>query len=415
MSGLRPHSKAATALTGGTAARILDILDRDGEEARVVGGAVRNALIGHAVDEIDIATTALPDEVLRRAQAAQLRAVPTGIDHGTITLLADGVPYEVTTLREDVETYGRKAKVAFGRDWRRDAERRDFTINALSVSRDGIVHDYVGGLADLEARRVRFIGDASARIAEDYLRILRFFRFHAAYGEGDLDRGALHACIAARQGLMSLSRERVRMEMFKLLVARRAAPAVEAMADSGLMTMILGGVSYLVSFEKMTAIEAATGEQPDAVRRLGALAVSVAEDAQRLFERLRLSKAEHDRLLGMADGWWREAAERTPQAARANLYRRGPVGFADRLLLGWSRSQDAPDDPRWRDLAALPANWQSPTFPIAAADLMARGIAKGPALGAALRDAEAAWIAADFPADPALIARIADGAARDRA
>jgi poly(A) polymerase len=408
MSGPRPHPEAAAALTSGSAARILDILDRDGEEARVVGGAVRNALIGHPVHEIDIATTALPDEILRRAQASHLRAVPTGIDHGTVTLLADGVPYEVTTLREDVETFGRKAKVAFGRDWRRDAERRDFTINALSVSRDGVVHDYVGGLADLDARRVRFIGDAAARIAEDYLRILRFFRFHAAYGEGEPDPAALHACIAAREGLKSLSRERVRMELLKLLVARRASDAVRVMADAGLTIMILGGVPYLPSFEKMTAIEAAIGEKPDAIRRLGALAVSVAEDAERLFARLRLSNAEHERLLNMANRWWLVGTGLKPQAVRADLYRFGPVGFADRLLLAWSRSQDAPDDSLWRDLVSLPARWQPPSCPIAAADLMERGVPKGPALGAALREAEAAWIAADFPADPAVIAALAD-------
>ena len=411
MSGSRPHLRDAAWLTRGSLAHILTILDGDGEEARVVGGAVRNALIGEPVHEVDIATTALPDEIMRRAQAAQLRAVPTGIAHGTVTLVSDGEPFEVTTLREDVETYGRKAKVAFGRDWRRDAERRDFTINALSLSRDGLVHDYVGGLADLDARRVRFIGDASARIAEDYLRILRFFRFHAAYGEGEPDPAALHACIAARDGLASLSRERVRMELLKLLVARRAGEAVGVMADAGLLVTILGGVSYLRPFEKMTAIEASNGEKPDAVRRLGALAVCVEEDVQRLFERLRLSNVEHDRLHSMADGWWRVGADLKPQAARALLYWLGPLGFADRVLLAWSRSQDAPDDPGWRDLVAMPGHWQAPSCPIAAADLTARGIPKGPALGAALRAAETAWIAADFPSDPAVIMTIADRAA----
>ncbi len=411
MSGLRPHLGEAEWLTAGSLPHILEILDRDGEEARVVGGAVRNTLIGQPVHEIDIATTALPEEILRRAQAAQLRTVPTGIDHGTITLLADGVPFEVTTLREDVETYGRKAKVAFGRDWRRDAERRDFTMNALSVSRDGVVHDYVGGLADLDARRVRFIGDANQRIAEDYLRILRFFRFHAAYGEGEPDPAALHACIAARDGLGALSRERVRMEILKLLVARRAVGSTRVMAESGLLVSILGGVPYLMACEKMVAIEAAIGKRPNAIRRLGALAVFVEEDGARLFERLRLSNAEYDRLRGMADGWWRIDAGLAPQDARALLYRLGAAEFADRLLLGWSRSQDAPDDSRWRDLLALPARWQPPSCPIAAADLIARGLPKGPALGAALREAEGQWIAADFPADPAVVATIADQAA----
>src|SRR3954452_4100597 len=166
---------------------LLAVLDGGGEEARVVGGAVRNAILAEPIAEIDVATTALPTEVVRRAQAAGFKAVPTGIEHGTVTVVVHGQPFEVTTLREDVETFGRHAKVAFGRDWKRDAERRDFTMNALSAARDGAVCDYVGGLADVAARRVRFIGDAAARIAEDYLRILRFFRFHAAYGEGAPD------------------------------------------------------------------------------------------------------------------------------------------------------------------------------------------------------------------------------------
>jgi tRNA nucleotidyltransferase/poly(A) polymerase len=414
MSVMRARLPDTAWLNARSAAQILSILDCDGEEARVVGGAVRNALIGLPVGEIDIATTALPDEVVRRAEAAHLRAVPTGIEHGTVTVLSDGIPFEVTTLREDVETYGRRAKVAFGRNWRHDAERRDFTINALSVSRDGVVHDYVGGLADLEARRVRFIGDPAARIAEDYLRILRFFRFHAAYGEGEPDAAALHACIAARDGLQSLSRERVRMELHKLLVLRRAAGAVRLMTDSGLLVTILGGVPYLASFERMTAIEAALGEPPDAIRRLGALAVFVIEDAERLFERLRLSNAEHQRLHSMADGWWQIDAGLPPQAARALRYSLGPVGFSDRILLAWSRSQDGVDDSRWRDAATLAARWQPPACPIAAADLIARGVAKGPGLGAALRAAEKAWIAADFPADAGTIAAIADRAAAHR-
>ncbi len=413
MSGLRPHLGSAAWLTGGPVPVILQMLDRDGEEARVVGGAVRNELIGQPVHEVDVATTALPDEVLRRAKAAHLRAVPTGIEHGTVTLLSDGFPVEVTTLREDVETYGRKAKVEFGRDWRRDAERRDFTINALSVSRDGVVHDYVGGLADLDARRVRFIGDASERIAEDYLRILRFFRFYAAYGEGAPDAAALHACIVARDGLNTLSRERVRMELLRLLLARRAADAIGIMADAGLMGMILGGVPYLPSFAKMIAIETAMAETPDAIRRLGALSASIAEDAERLFERLRLSNAERDRLRSMAEGWRSFGTALTGQAARVLLYRAGPAGFTDRVLLGWSRSQDSADDPRWRALGALPENWQPPSCPIVAADLMARGVPQGPELGAALRAAESAWMDADFTADAQVLAAIADRAAAE--
>jgi poly(A) polymerase len=189
-------------LRGGSLPRLLDVLDRDGEEARVVGGAVRNELLGEPVGDVDVATTALPQEVMRRAEAAGFKPVPTGVEHGTVTVVVDGTPFEVTTLREDVETFGRHARVSFGRDWQHDAERRDFTMNALYAARDGTVYDHVGGLDDLKARRVRFIGDPHKRIAEDYLRILRFFRFHAAYGDGGHpDPAGLSACIAARAGL----------------------------------------------------------------------------------------------------------------------------------------------------------------------------------------------------------------------
>src|SRR5205814_5813175 len=175
-------------LAPGPTSRVLQLLNENGEEARVIGGAVRNALLNIPMGDIDIATTALPDEVIRRAKAAGIKSVPTGIAHGTVTLVVEAQPFEVTTLREDTETFGRKAKVAFGRDWVGDAHRRDFTINALSAGANGVVHDYVGGLDDIAARRVRFIGDANQRIAEDYLRILRFFRIHAAFGAGEVDR-----------------------------------------------------------------------------------------------------------------------------------------------------------------------------------------------------------------------------------
>src|SRR3981081_4108005 len=184
-------------LKSGAAARVLALLSGNGEEARVVGRAVRNALLNMPTGDIDIATTAVPDEVIRRAKAAGIKSAPTGIEHGTVTLIVDAQPFEITTLREDVETFGRKARVAFGRDWVRDAERRDFTINGLSVDADGVVHDHVGGLDDVLAKRVRFIGDPSQRIAEDYLRILRFFRLHAAYGAGEPDRNGYLACIRA--------------------------------------------------------------------------------------------------------------------------------------------------------------------------------------------------------------------------
>jgi len=386
-------------LREGPLARLLAVLNRDGEEARAIGGAVRDALLGKVPSEIDVATTAGPPEVIRRAEAAGFKAVPTGIDHGTVTVVIDKHPFEVTTLREDVETFGRRATVRFGRDWRADAERRDFTINALSVTPDGTVHDYVGGLADLSARRVRFIGDPARRIAEDYLRILRFFRFHATYGEGLPDADGLAAAIAARDGMEVLSRERVRMELVKLLVAPHAVRTLAVMTEAGLLGPVLGGVALLASLSNMAKLEAALDLAADPVRRLGALAVQVTEDAERLWRRLRLSNAEHERLAAMADGWWRLAPAIGDKAARVLLYHIGPARFSDRALIAWSRSDAGAADEAWRVLATLPARWTAPAFPLRAADFIRHGIARGPQLGAALRLGEQAWIAADFPRD----------------
>jgi poly(A) polymerase len=394
-------------LTSGPAARVLELLNGSGEEARVVGGAVRNALLKIPVGDIDIATTALTAEVIRRAKAAGIKSVPTGIDHGTVTLVVDAQPFEVTTLREDTETFGRKAKVAFGRDWVRDAERRDFTINGLSVDANRIVHDHVGGLEDIAAKRVRFIGDPGKRIAEDYLRILRFFRIHAAYGAGEPDRAGYLACIAARAGLAGLSAERVRMEMLKLMVAEGAAGAVTAMADGGLLLLILGGVAYPGPFAAMIAAEHSLGLRPDPVRRLGALAVAVTEDAKRLGSRLRLANHETRTLDSMGHRWWRLAGM-DEAVARRRLYRLGPERYRDRLMLAWARAGADTDSASWRELALLPLRWSAPKFPLKAADFIARGIAEGPALGQVLALAEDAWLAANFPLDESVLKAIAD-------
>ena len=412
-NGRTSRSLAGAAwLSAGALPRLLGVLDGNGEEARVVGGAVRNALIGMPIAEIDVATTAVPDEVVKRVTAAGFKPVPTGIEHGTITVVIDKHPFEVTTLRQDVETYGRHAKVAFGRDWQTDAERRDFTINALSAKRDGAVYDYVGGLDDLSERRVRFIGDPAKRIAEDYLRILRFFRFHAAYGAGGHpDAEGLAACIAGREGLAQLSRERVRMELMKLLVAPHAVPTLIAMTDAGLLLRVLGGVSYLGAFENMAKVEAAIGVAGDPARRLGALAVAVAEDAERLWQKLRLTNNEHERLASMAEGWRRITPGFGEQGARALLYRLGPEQFTDHALLGWARSQAPAHDEAWHALATLPQRWSAPVFPLKAADFIKRGVEKGPALGAALAAAEKAWIAAGFPDETSAIESIVAAAA----
>ncbi len=398
-------------LKEGEVARLLAVLDGNGEEARVVGGAVRNALLRLPVGEIDVATTAPPAEVMRRVTAAGGRAVPTGIAHGTITAIIDHHPVEVTTLREDIETFGRKARVVFGRDWRADAERRDFTINALSATADGAVYDYVGGIDDIAARRVRFIGEPRRRIEEDYLRILRFFRFHANFAEGPPDSAALHACIGARAGLETLSRERVRVELLKLLLAPHATATLAIMAETGLLGMILGGVAFLASFENTVKAEAAVGAEADAVRRLGALGVWVTEDAERLTHRLRLSGAESERLLALED-WWRVAPDPDAQSAHALLYGLKPQSFLDRVLVAWARSPEGVADVRWRQLASLPQRWPVPDFPLKAADFVRRGVPAGPPLGVSLRAAERAWIAADFPSNASALSQIADEVAR---
>jgi poly(A) polymerase len=315
-------------------------------------------------------------------------------------------------LREDTETFGRKAKVAFGRDWVRDAERRDFTINGLSVDAEGRVHDHVGGLPDIAARRVRFIGDAGQRIAEDYLRILRFFRMHAVYGAGEPDRAGYLACIGGRAGLAGLSAERVRMEMLKLLVAEGALVAVTAMGDAGLLQAIFGGVTYTGPLAAMISAERMLGLAPSPVRRLGALSVAVTEDAKRLAMRLRLTNAEAKALDSMGHRWWR-LADMDEARARRRLYRLGEDQYRDRLLLAWARSEASQDiaDNRaayWRELATLPQRWSAPKFPLKAADFIARGIAEGPALGHVLTLAEDAWLAAGFPLAPAALSGIAD-------
>ena len=394
-------------LRSGPASRVLELLNGDGAEARVIGGAVRNALLELPIGDIDIATSALPAEVIRRARAAGIKSVPTGIQHGTVTLVIDGQPFEVTTLREDIETFGRKAKVAFGGDWIRDAERRDFTINGLSVDAGGVVHDYVGGLDDIAARRVRFIGDPDRRLAEDYLRILRFFRIHAAYGVGEPDRDGYLACIRAPAGLAMLSAERVRMEMLKLMIAEGAAAAVAAMAEGGLLLPIFGGVAYTGPFAAMIAAEHALGLAPNAIRRLGALAVAVTEDARRLAARMRLTNHETKALDSMGHRWWRMAGMDEARARR-RLYRLGAERYRDRLMLAWARAGEGTGSDSWLALANLPERWHAPKFPLKAADFVARGIAEGPALGHVLALAEDAWLAADFPLDEPALKAIAD-------
>lgn len=393
-------------LTEGPAARILAVLDTDGEEARAIGGAVRNWLLGTEPGDIDIATTAVPGEVVRRVTAAGLRAVPTGIEHGTVTVVAEGRGFEVTTLREDVRTDGRRAVVRFGRDWRADAARRDFTVNAMSLTRGGVLSDFFGGQADLAARHIRFIGDPRQRIREDVLRILRFFRFQASYGAGQADPAALSACIAERAGLAGLSRERVRAELLKLLAAPAAADTLGLMTESGLAVPLLGGVPLHRHVARLEAIERALSLAVDPVLRLAALCVMVREDAARLKQRLALSNEEFRRLDGVGHGWRDLDPARGEQAARAVLFAAGPRAYRDRALVAFARSGAPVADAGWSGLAALPDRWKAPSLPVAGEVFLRRGVPEGPALGAAMARFRAAWVAAGFPLDPAAVDRL---------
>lgn len=375
--------------------RVFAALNTGGHETRAVGGAVRNALMGLSVSEVDFATTAAPKEVTALAVAAGLKAVPTGLRHGTVTVVVDHQPFEVTTLRQDVETFGRHASVKFTRDWAMDASRRDFTMNALYADADGAVHDPLGGYPDLAARRVRFIGSARARIREDFLRILRFFRFTADYGKQP-DPDGYSACIAERAGLARLSAERVRVEMLRILAAAEPLRALEPMSEGGLLTLLLGGVVRVSHAGRMIAVEAANGVAGDSLRRLAALAVMVEEDAKRLTDRLRLSNAESARLQSMAALQPVLMAGMAALAAKTALYRVGKTTFLDRVLLAWARSGASMDEAAWRVHLTLPRHWNAPAFPLKGEDLLNAGIETGPPIGKALRALEQAWIASDF-------------------
>jgi tRNA nucleotidyltransferase/poly(A) polymerase len=378
-----------------------------GHMARAVGGAVRNALAGRPVADVDLATEALPEQVMAAAEAAGLKAIPTGLAHGTVTVVAGEHPYEVTTLRKDVETHGRHATVAFTDDWAEDARRRDFTLNALYCGADGSVFDPLDGYPDLAARRVRFIGDARARIREDYLRILRFFRLTADFAEGPADAEGLTACVRERAGLAVLSAERVRVELLRLLAAPRGPEIAVLMQEYGLLPAVLGAAPRPTLLARLAAIEAALNLAPDAVLRLAALAVEIPEDAERLRDRLRLSNEQASKLLRASrcspDA---DVGPSRPEAtAKVYIYRDGVEAYAERVLILWARSGAVPEDASWRHRFSLPDRWQRPSFPLRGADVLALGVPAGPRVGEILRILQDRWIAGGFAADEATLRR----------
>ena len=360
---------------------------------RWVGGAVRDTLLGLPVTDLDLATPLPPDQVVARLEAAGIRAVPTGIAHGTITAVARGTVVEVTTLRRDVATDGRHATVAFTDDWRADASRRDFTINALYADpASGAVTDYFGGLADLDAGRVRFIGDPLQRIAEDHLRILRFFRFQARFG-AEVDAAGLAACTARANDLMALSRERIAAELLKLLVAPGALATVHLMLAHGILAPVLPEIVDAAALMRLTRSEAAAGIGPDPVRRLAALLPRDPVLGEGVAARLKLSKAQRQRLvLALSD-------HAGPPAEV--LYRIGREAAVD-----WFLHCEDDQAPGWIK------EWPIPRLPIAGGALVARGLVAGPLVAATLKAIETAWIAEGFP-DQARVDELADAAVAD--
>ena len=408
-----PSLEGAAWLHRPETARVFAALGGKGGETRAVGGAVRDALLGLPVADVDFATTIVPDKVMARARKAGLKAIPTGLVHGTVTVVADGTSFEVTTLRRDVETFGRHATVAFTEDWAEDARRRDFTLNALYAGADGAVFDPLGGYQDLISGRVRFIGDAAMRIREDYLRILRFFRFNAFYGKGRFDADGLKACARERAGLRLLSAERVASELKRLLVAPRAAEAMSVSFDHGLLCDILGGVPRLARFDRLIGIELALGCDPNAVLRLAALAVFVPGDAKRIARRFKLSNAEQALLALGGEPFDHVLPDEA--AAKRKLYALGPERYASRVLLAWADSAAPATDPAWHRAATLAERWEVPDFPLRGPDIMALGDFAGPQIGEMLRRVEQHWIDGGFTQDRDELLALAEAMAKSSA
>ena len=395
----RLNTAQQTWMTARPTRAVMRALTRDGGAARFVGGAVRNALIGEPIGDVDIATPLPPAVVIDRLKQSGLNAVPTGIEHGTVTAVSSGKPFEVTTLRRDVSTDGRRATVAFTTEWSEDAARRDFTINALYANEDGEVFDYFGGLSDLKARRVRFVGDPRTRIREDYLRILRLFRFHAWYGKGELDADAFAAAAAEKAGLKLLSGERVQKELLRLLEAKSPVAALHAMQSASILAEILPSDLQLDRVARLVGIETANRRKPDNLLRLAALLPDDAKIARKLSQSLKLSNADKDRLIEAAEPDDRINASLSPRETRQLLYRLGRQCFLDQMLLRWSDVQRAPQNGNWRKLLKLAESWKKPELPIDGRDVMAKGIDEGPKIGTTLRALEEEWIEADFAPD----------------
>jgi poly(A) polymerase len=376
---------------GGGMGSLLRVLGAEGGRTRFVGGCVRDSLLGLAVSDVDLATALQPDEVMERLKQAGIKAVPTGLAHGTVTAIVEGAPVEVTTLRRDISTDGRRATVAFTDDWQEDAARRDFTMNALSADPvAGEIFDYFEGLADLDARRVRFIGDPLQRIAEDHLRILRFFRFHARFGLGQPDPDAIQACTARANDLMALSRERIADELLKMLALADPSPTVSLMLERGIFRPVLpeieeAGVARLRS---LVVRERIAGLAPEPLRRLAALLPAKADLAEATAMRLRLSRKAMKRLASAASRSNGDAGK--PQAL---AYAIGQDEAIDRILLG-----DEEPEVMGAKIEEL-RGWKPPRLQIGGGDLIAMGLSPGPVVAQTLQAIQREWVERGFPSD----------------
>jgi poly(A) polymerase len=362
-------------------------------ETRVAGGAVRNALLGVPVADVDLATVLLPDQVMAVAKAAGFGVHPTGLEHGTVTVTHQKAAFEVTTLRRDIETDGRHAVVSFTENWREDAARRDFTINAMYCDADGKVNDYTKGYQDIQKRKVKFVGVASERITEDYLRILRFFRFHAWYGKKAPDKVGLDACVSLKRGLKKLSVERVRQELLKVLTAPQAIPTLKLMAETGILGVIIPYTEQWRVLERLP---------PDAMLRLFVLARS----PKKLKDHLRLSNEHAARLAAMVTAPDLSPALNDTERRRI-LYQRGENGWRDAVYLSLAQSKAKLDDPAWLALLDLAQTWEPPRLPVKGTDLIGVGLHPGPKMGQVLSALEDWWVANDFkPTRQDLMARV---------
>ena len=372
---------------------VLSALGAEGQIVRFVGGCVRDSKLKLSVADIDIATPDAPASVVRLLEKAGIQALPTGIAHGTVTAVAGATHFEVTTLRRDVETDGRRAKVAFTDDWAGDASRRDFTINALYCDADGTLYDPTGGLNDLAAGRVRFIGVADQRIREDVLRILRFFRFHAWYGRAPADADGLAACRMLADRLATLSGERMAGEMFRLLDAPAPSEALGLMATTGVLARILPEADERDRLTRLCRLE--TGELvPDHLRRLASLISLTPANTDQVAARLKLSNTQRDRLRRLAAPAPAVQLRMTSKAARAAVYRMGREAFTDLLLL--RAAEDAAPAAAIVGLLDSVWTWQPPAVPVRGEDVTALGVSSGPVIGQLLERIETWWVASDF-------------------